>query len=388
MDGLISVCNVIVSRSLQASRNATFGSYYTLCGLNVFCATVAIARLYFLPNKPTWPPHRTFLLLVLAGCCIGTATAFFRMHQVFYGISASKNGQDLRLDAQSNWNGAWFYLLTPWETTCLLFAKLLVLNRMEIFAHRFRLSDSSLMSQFTELNSRNAFLATIAALLAIGFCSYSAGAVLYFQSSALKFSSSALNISDPNVKDSVYSNAASLYNKSRICLSVHDFSESCMLFIIIGSFCTVGLHIRKRIRSVIGKLPSVNNHVVQNAIDQGASLNKRIGIAVTSIFVSFLLRLIWVFVNAIAALAVKDPSCESECSDCQNWGYLLSKILFLGGEFRAVWVMLSNPLVLTISVLVMREKSRLEWDSSTSHSVPLIGSDRQASVALSTRSVS
>ena len=376
MTSLIHLCNLIVSRSPEQSRLATFGSYYSLCGLNVACAAIAAAHMCALPSKPSWPHHRAFLSLVLAGSCVGAAAAFFRMHQVFYGISASKYdaGADfLRIDAQSDWNGAWFYLLTPWETACLLFAKLLVLNRMRAFAHRFGTSRPSLVSRWSGLNSQQPYFATIILLLLIGACSYSAGAGFYFQSSAMKSSSSSLNMSDPLVKAAVFADAAVLYNKSRLCLSVHDFSESFMLLIIIAAFCIVGLHIKQRVQSVLGKLPALSYKVTQDAHDEGTRVNRRISAAVVSIFISFLLRFAWILVNAIAALAVKDPACESECAACQSSGYVLSKIMFLAGEIRAAWCMLSNPIALTISIIAMRERRCDVASASSSNTAPLIG---------------
>jgi hypothetical protein len=375
MASLVHLCNLIVSRSLEQSRLAIFGSYYTLCGLNVICAAIAAALMLALPSKPSWPPHRAFLSLVLVGSCLGAAAAFFRMHQVFYGTSASKNYEEadyLRIDAQSDWNGAWFYLLTPWETACLLFAKLLVLDRMRTFAHRFGSSGPSHMSRWSGFNSRRPYFATIILLLLIGFCSYSAGAGLYFQSSAMKSASLALNMSDAMVKAAVYADAAVIYNKSRLCLSVHDFSESFMLLIIIAAFCIVGFHIKQRVQSVLGKLPALSYKVTQDAHEEGTRINRRITAAVVSIFISFLLRFAWILANAIAALAVKDPSCESECAACQSSGYVLSKIMFLAGEIRAVWGILSNPLALTISIVAMHERRSGYASASASSTAPLI----------------
>ena len=379
MSSLVDLCSLIVSRSPEQSRLATFGSYYTLCGLNLICAAFAAAHMHALPSKPSWLSHRVFLSLVLVGSCVGAAAAFFRMNQVFYGISASKNDEgadNLRIDAQSDWNGAWFYLLTPWETACLLFAKLLVLNRMRTFAHRFGSSGPSLMSRWSGFNPRQLYVATIILLLLIGFCSYSAGAGFYFQSSEMKSASLALNMSDPLVKAAVFADAAVLYNKSRLCLSVHDFSESFMLLIIIAAFCIVGLHIKQRVQSVLGKLPALSYKVTQDAHDEGTRVNRRISAAVVSIFISFLLRFAWILVNAIAALAVKDPACESECAACQSSGYVLSKVMFLAGEIRAVWGILSNPLALTISIIAMRERRSGEASASASSTLPLISRGR------------
>jgi hypothetical protein len=356
MGNLVSLCDSFVERSLSDTWAATTGSYSTLMALNALCALVATVQLVLLPTKSLWSRHRVFLKLVLVGCCIGIAASYFRMQQVYNGI-ASSNAQGnllyLKLDAQSDWNGALFYLLTPWETSCLLFAKLLVLERMGTFAMRFKMNDASFVSRLIASDSRQKFLGVIIALLVASISAYTVGASFYFQSSSLKLDVLARNLSDAAVIASVFVDVSDIYGKSSICLSVHDFSECVMFLIIICAFCFVGFHIKMRIQSMLGKLPDTSYKSARNALMQGAALNRRITTAVSTIFFSFFLRFIWTLVNAIAGLSPRNKSCELECADCQSSGYLISKILFVGGELRAVLFMLSNPLSLLVSVIVM-----------------------------------
>ncbi len=367
MGNLVNTCNFFVERTLEESWTATSGSYFTLISLNVLCAGVAIRQMFLLPAKPSWLRHGIFLKLVLVGCFVGVAASYFRMMQVFYGIAAPKSlsmheyDNSFKLDAQSDWNGALFYLLTPWETTCLLFAKILVLERMGTFAIRFRLNPSSFVSKLIEADSRRIFLGVIIAFLLIGIFAYSFGAAFYFRSSSLKYGALGLNTSDASVRASVFVDVSDLYRQSSSCLSVHDFSESAMFLIIIVSFCFIGFQIRRRIHSLLGKLPDISYKSAQSALSQGAMLSKRISFAVATIFFSFFLRFVWTLVNATAGLSPRNKSCAVECDACQSPGYLISKILFEGGELRAFLFMLSNPLALLVSVIVMRpQKYRTE----------------------------
>jgi hypothetical protein len=367
MGNLIDTCNFFVDRTSDESWIATSASYFTLIALNVLCAGAAISQILLLPAKPSWLRHGIFLKLVLVGCFVGVAASYFRMLQVYYGTAAPKSlsthdyYNSFKLDAQSDWNGALFYLLTPWETTCLLFAKLLVLERMGTFAIRFRLNPASFVSKLIEADSRRIFLGVIFAFLLTGIFAYSFGAAFYFRSSSLKYDALRLNTSDALVRASVFVDVSNIYRQSSSCLSVHDFSESAMFLIIIVSFCFIGIQIRRRIQSLLGKLPDVTYKSAQCALEQGASLSKRITFAVATIFFSFFLRFIWTLVNATAGLSPRNKTCAVECDACQSPGYLISKILFEGGELRAFLFMLSNPLALLVSVIVMRpQKYRTE----------------------------
>ena len=57
-------------------------------------------------------------------------------------------------------------------------------------------------------------------------------------------------------------------------------------------------------------------------------------------------------------------------------GYVLSKVMFLAGEIRAVWGVLSNPLALIISIIAMRERRSGEASASASSTLPLISRGR------------
>ena len=382
MGSIARACAFFSTRSIEDTARATFGSYGTLIGLSVLCAAVAILQLYRLPANPSWKMHRKFLLFTLLGCCISAVNAIFRMNQVYYGIAATSLPEDQVLHyeyiALSRTYGAWFYITYPWETACLMFAKLMVLERMGSFAVRGTVASSQLR-QWLRWNSRQLFLAAILLCNVICICAYSAGASYYFQDSELNSQVSMTNISDPSVRSAYEIKSVAYYTSSSMCLSVQGFSESLMFLIVVISFCVVGLHVKKRIASMLDKLSTVRGSaVVQNAHTTGRAIDRRVRIAVAFIFMSFILRFIWTFVNAVANQFPENPACGF-CSDCQSGGFILSATLFYGGEVRSVVWMFSNPLALLVSIIFMHPISPKEQSSFIS--APLMPAAHHGSAA-------
>ncbi len=119
MGNLVDTCQFFAEkRAVTDSNIAIFVSYSALMFLSLICACIAIHQIYFLPSQPVWPHHKTFLKLVLAGSFIGIVASYFRSQQLVFGI-ASQRDESFSDDALADWNGAFHYLLSPWETTCL-----------------------------------------------------------------------------------------------------------------------------------------------------------------------------------------------------------------------------------------------------------------------------
>jgi hypothetical protein len=358
MGRIVDICRFFLSRSLEDSASAVFGAYFTLAFFNFLCVVSALIQIRFLPLQTSWLRHRLFLLMVVVGCCIGIAAAILRSYQVYYGIAGAQSNvsdpqKSLGYLALSDYYGAWYYLLAPWETMFVLVAKLVVLERMALFAIRFKISESSLLHRMMQLKYVRAGFSAIIVLNLIGLCSFSAGAFFYFQSSTLKNETLLRNISDPAVLHSFQSDDAATYNKSNKCLSVHDFSECAMFLIIVVSFCAVGIHITKRIGSLLRNLPLRSETYAVSARSQGAALRRRVSVCIASIFLSFNLRFVWTLLNAVVGLADQSELCEADCGECQSSEYMLSAVLYFGSEIRAVVLMLSNPLALLICIAVM-----------------------------------
>lgn len=384
MGGIADACTFFSTRSIEDSARAIFGAYGTLVGLNVFCAAVAMSQLYTLPPNPAWKRHKFFLKLTLLGCCIGSVDAILRMNQVYFGIAATTVARDqvshYEYTAQSRKFGAWFYITYPWETACLVLAKLMVLERMGTFAVRGTNVGPALLQQFVRLSPRQLFFAAIVLCNLVCVCAYSTGAWYFFKQFELSDSAAHSNVSDASIARDYSANEAALYASSSMCLSVQGFSESLMFLIIVISFCAVGLHVKKRIASMLGKLSFAgHSNIVQNAQSTGRTIDRRVGVAVAFTFMSFIMRFIWTFVNAVSNQFSENPACAF-CSDCQSSGFLLSATLFYGGELRAALWMLSNPLALLVSVVFMRPISSKE--QGTSISAPLMPASFRGAAAV------
>jgi hypothetical protein len=302
-----------------------------------------------------WRLYGRFTALLACGSCVGAVSTAAKMMNLVNGFQANASPtmtQEMSFAALRHSWRAVFVVTYAVEFLCLSAAKLMVLDRMAVFA----------APQGARLQKRWALagrvvMAAVVLGNAVGLAANAAAAVR-FQKAAQAAGTSYVYYAANHTHDGQRFRSLSVEESERggSILSVQSFCEVAVLLLIVVAFVAVGVLSARRVRS---RLLGVD--AASYAAATGRALRRRMLSTTALVFVAFVARAAFSTMFAVA-YQFRDTitaSCPKICDDCHNAYYLITQWMFYTPEFQVVIVLVSSPLALLVALWGMTPNATL-----------------------------
>jgi hypothetical protein len=318
-----------------------------------------------------WRLYGWFTGLMTCGSCFGAVTWTARMMFLVNDFKAHDSGtisdkfQHTTISALAlSWLPT--YLLTyAIEFLCLCAAKLMVLDRMLVFAAP---QDASLQKRWA-LAGRVVMAAAVLGNAA-GLAANAAAAV-HFQKASEADRAASVYYAANNTKDGDSFDLLSVEERQRagFILSAQRFAEVAVLLLIIVAFAVVGVLCARILNT---RLKPIGLDAGYDAFMStvGRTLRRHMLGTTAFIFITFLLRSVFSSVNAVA-LAMRDvgkdcPGVTSNCdASCYNEYTHCSQWMDYTPEFQLTVILISSPVAQLVALWGMTTKSMLHLMKSS-----------------------
>jgi hypothetical protein len=292
-----------------------------------------------------WRLYGWFTALMACGSCVG-AVAWAARIMNLVGIYKA-NGNQAPAQSHSSplfalaysWRAA-FVVTYAVEFLCLSAAKLMVLDRMSVFAAPV---DTGARRQWAAAG--RVVMAAVVLGNAAGLAANAAAAVHYRKASSLA----------ANNPGSEYLSEVQLGGR---IVSVQRFCEVAVLLFIVAAFAVVGVLSARRVSS---RLLGVD--AASAAAATGRALRRRMLATTAFVFVTFVLRSVLSIMSAVAfELRDFDKKCSGGFCDasCHNVYTFIAQWIGFTPEFEPTIVLISSPLTLLVALWGMTSKATLE----------------------------
>ncbi len=312
-----------------------------------------------------WRLYGWFTALMACGSCVGAVTwAAYMMHlvNIFKGNKTftTEKVQKMSLFALGySWQAA-FSVTYAIEFMCLSVAKLMVLDRMSMFAAPQGTRLHKLWAAATRV-----VMAAVVIGNAVGLAANVASAVHYHKAS--EDFSAASSLFDGN---STNMNSAEQFKKLGVMevqlggsiASVQYFSEVAVLLLIVVAFVVVGVLSARRVSA---RLLGVD--AASPAAATGRGLRRQMLGTTAFVFVTFLLRSVFSTMHAVAyQLRDIDKECNNTvCDACYNMYTHVAHWMSNTPEFRLMVLLVSSPVTLLVALWGMTSNTTLQLIKST-----------------------
>jgi hypothetical protein len=328
-----------------------------------------------------WRLYGWFTALMACGSCVGAAAWAASMMNLANNYKGNTIEDSVQLTSLYALSYSWYAASTVTyaiEFLCLSAAKLMVLDRMSVFA----------APQGTRLQTRWAAVGRVvmAAVVlgnAVGLAANAAAAV-HFQKAAQDMSTASAYFAANNTKDDLDGESFFLLSQEELqrggsIASVQAFSEMAVLLLIVVAFVVVGVlsaRLVSRALREVEKMRAVQTFhnpsqaespVFANATTQGRALRLRFVATTAFVFVAFVLRAAFSTMEAVV-LQLRDTiteSCPDLCDECHNAYYLMSVWMAYTPEFQLMIVFVSSPVALLVALWGMTPKTTLQLMKSS-----------------------
>ena len=316
-----------------------------------------------------WRLYGWFTALMACGSCVGAvAWAAYMMSLVNFlkGTASEDLAEATSLFVLLySWRSA-FFVTYAVEFLCLSAAKLMVLDRMSVFAVPQGTRPQKLWALAGRVVMAVAVLGN-----AVGLAANAAAAVHYQKAAQVMGTASAYYAAN-NIKDgdNFYLISQQEAQRGGSIVSVQSFSEVAVLLLIVVAFAVVGVLSARRVSAW---LLGVDAASAAAATGRAARLQM---VATTAfVFVAFVLRAAFSTMFAVA-FQWRDritESCPGDCDECHSAYYLITIWMAYTPEFQLMIVLVSSPVALLVALWGMTSKATLQLMKS---------SKRQALVSL------
>jgi hypothetical protein len=307
-----------------------------------------------------WRLYGWFSGLMACGSCVGAvawAAYMMLLENLFKGNDSPDRVQETSRAALAySWRAA-FLVMYAVEFLCLSAAKLMVLDRMSVFA----------APQGTRLQTRWALagrvvMAAVVLGNAVGLAANAAAAVHYQKAAqAMGAASAAYAANKTNAGDELYSLSQQEVQLGGSILSVQLFCEVAVLLLIVVSFVAVGVLSARRVRARLLEVDATSA-----AAATGRAVRLQMLGTTAFVFVAFVLRAAFSTMFAVAfQLRAIDKSCEEECGECANVYVHMAQWMFYTPEFQLLIVLVSSPLALLVALWGMTSNATLQLMKSS-----------------------
>jgi uncharacterized RmlC-like cupin family protein len=278
------------------------------------------------------------------------------LENFFKGNSISDPVQSASLLAVSY---SWYYVfLVPYavEFLCMCAAKLMVLDRMMVFAAQ---QDEGLQKRWA-LAGR-VVMAVVVLGNAVGLAANAAAAVHYHKAAQAESAATAAYAAN-NTEHGLLFNSLSQeeVQLGGSILSVQSFCEVAVLLLIVVAFAVVGALCRRLLSSRFRRL-GVDAGYDAFMATAGSRLRLRMLGTTGFVFVTFVARAAFstMFMVAYRLRKVRE-SCPDLCGECNNIYWLITQWLNYTPEFQTMIVLISSPVALLVALWSMTPKHLLQ----------------------------
>ncbi len=317
-----------------------------------------------------WWLYGWFSALMACGSCLGTVAWSANM---MYLVNSSEaiDSPDMVQKAllfASGYRWITVFLVTyAIEFLCLSAAKLMVLDRMSVFAAP---QSTRLLRWWTA--AERTLMAVVVLGNAVGLAANVAAAV-HHQKAAVAASTASAYYAANNTQDGdgFFSQSVEERQRGDSIVNVQLFCEVAVRLLIVIAYVAVGVLSARRVSLALRGVEKkravqkfynpgqAESSVLAEATMQGRSLRLRIVGTTGFIFVAFVVRVAFFAVSLVAyqvqGVEEKCYSCDSSCSD----GTLIAVWMSYTPEFGYVLLTISSPLALLIALWGMTPRQTL-----------------------------
>jgi hypothetical protein len=308
-----------------------------------------------------WQLYGWFSGLTTCGSCFGAvAWAAYMMLLVngFKGDKSANKAETMSLYALADSWLSVFIVTYAVEFLCMCAAKLMVLDRMMVFAA----PPGAGMPKLWAATGR-AVMAAVVLGNAAGLAANVAAAV-HFQRVAEAQGTASAYYAANNTKDgdTLFSISQADEQLAGSIESVQRFAEFAVLLLIVVAFAVVGV-LCARILYTRVKPIGVDAGYDAFIATVGKTLRRQMLGTTGFIFVTFLLRSVFSTMQAVA-LQLRDldkecPGAETRCDACYNEYTHISEWMYHTPEFQLVIILISSPVAQLVALWGMTTKSTL-----------------------------
>ena len=310
-----------------------------------------------------WRLYGWYSALMTCGSCVGAVAWTARMMNrvnAFKAYKASNVVERMSLVALAySWQSV-FLVTYAIEFLCLSAAKLMVLDRMSVFAAP-QAEGSAAQKRWTAAG--RVVMAAVVLCNAVGLAANAASSVHYQRAAAAASSASeryAANSTDDGLKFRTESREE--MDRGGDIASVQLLCEVSALLFIVAAFAAVGVLSARRVSA---RLRGVD--AASAAMATGRMLRLQIAGTAGFVFVAFVVRSMFSTMFAVAHhLRDNDKTCPGQnvCSGCYNTYSHMVRWMTYTPEFQLTIVLVSSPLALLVALWGMTTKATLRLMSS------------------------
>jgi hypothetical protein len=304
-----------------------------------------------------WLLYGWFTALMACGSCVGAVAWTARMMNLVNFFKANTSPTIVQVLSFAALNYSWiavFLVTYAVEFLCLSASKLLVLDRMSVFAA----PQGSCLQTLWAL-AGTVVMAVVVLGNAVGLAANVAAAV-HFHKAAQAASAASSAYAANNTKDGlslVLLSREEVQSGSSIA-SVQSFCEVVVLLLIVVAFAVVGVLSARRVNARL-----VGVDAASHAAATGRSIRRRMIGTTAFVFVAFVLRAafstLFAVGNAAANHYALTESCPKICDECHNDYFLMSQWLAYTPEFQVLIVLVSSPVALLVALWGMTSEATL-----------------------------
>ncbi len=326
-------------------------------------------------RRRMWRLYGWFTALIACGSCVGAVTwaAYMLLHVNGFNANTSPKTQAQMtslLALAVSWRAA-FTVTYAIEFLCLSAAKLMVVDRMSVFAA----PEGARLQKLWAVAGR-VVMAAVVLGNAVGLAANAAAAV-YYQNAAEAASAASAYHAANNTKDG--DRFGSIFRELVIrggsVKSVQSFSEVAVLLLVVVAFVVVGVLSARRVSLALRRVENMRavqtfynpgqteSPVIEDATIQGRALRLRMLGTTAFVFVAFVLRATLSTMFAVALQLSLEPgkSCPGVCDDgCYNAYVHITQWMNYTPEFQTMIVLVSSPFALLVALWGMTPKATLQ----------------------------
>jgi hypothetical protein len=309
-------------------------------------------------RRHVWPLYGRFCALMLCGSCFGAVTWAARMMQlenIFNGDDAFSRREFVHqwsLTALSYSWGAVFYLTYAIEFLCLSAAKLMVLDRMSVYAAG---QDDGSRKRWAAAGS--AVMAVVVLGNAVGLAANIAAAVHFQRAAEAASTASALFAANSTqLAEESSSLSRTEFARHISIAAVQSWCEVAVLLLIVAAFVVVGVVCARRMVLYTRQVAYNGDLDVAVAVMDGGKRQRLQHLGTTAfVFVAFLVRSTQSTMLAVArqlqdvetkcpgVTGLCDPSCHNVFTHIQRWAVRTP-------EFVTTVVLVASPVALLVAL--------------------------------------
>ena len=317
-----------------------------------------------------WPLYGWFTALMACGSCVGAATwASLMMNLVnFYeGQVGSNDARNTSLVALAySWRAA-FVVAYSIEFLCLSAAKLMVLDRMSVFA-----APQGARLQTRWAAAGRVVMAAVVLGNAVGLAA-NAAAAFYYQKASVAQAKASAYYAQNNTKDGLEfkSRTSQELSLAGAAVSVQLVCEVTVLLLVIIAFVVVAVFCARHFTASLAIFDAAAQRAsmgralrlqMSAAAATGRALRLHMLGTTAFVFVAFVLRSVFSTFYAVAfQLRSFDKGCPGGvCASCQNmYGHIVNWINYTP-EFQLMIMLISSPVALLVALWGVTSKSTLQ----------------------------